>query len=298
MARFTQPVGIENAYATALRQYARRLRRALNLILIPKVPRIVDIANRYRSDANEPLGRSWIELHPDANEPLGQSWIELLEDLLEETLGVVTGVQQEGLAAVIGRYRAELGQLPGPSSAEQVGVAAYAEQINRHNIRQVVGTISAVYGEQYLRDEPWLVEMLRVWESENLRLIKSIPTQYVSDLQGKITRAINEGQKATDLVDTIKATYDQPVNRAELIAQDQVGKLHSQLVEERMRFIGVKEYKWRGILDARERPEHRAREGKVFSWDNPPYDGHPGVPIRCRCYPEPIWPKRDDVKLA
>jgi len=53
---------------------------------------------------------------------------------------------------------------------------------------------------------------------------------------------------------------------------------------------------WRGILDARERPEHVAREGKEFSWKNPPDDGHPGEPINCRCTAEPVLPSWEEME--
>lgn len=278
------PVGIERNYAKTLKQYARRLGKASNLILIPEVPRLVDMAGRYRPD--------------DAGSAVAErSWVDRLEELLEGTLGVVTSTQEGGLAAVVGRYRSELDQLPGPSTPGDVGVASYAEQISDHGRRQIVRMARAQYGEQYARAEPWLADMLRAWESQNLALIRSIPERYVDDLQGTVIRAINQGQSATDLSATIKSTYDTPVKRAQLIADDQVGKLHSQLVQARQQAIGVKEYVWRGILDARERPEHRAREGQTYKWTNPPSDGHPGQPVRCRCYPQPVWPPRDEARL-
>ena len=279
-----QPVGIERKYAKALKQYARRLGKACNLILIPEVPRLVEKANRYRTD--------------DADSAVAErSWVDQLSELLETTLGVVTGVQDAGLAAAIGRYRSELDDMPGPSTIDAIGVAGFAEEISEHGRRQIIRMTKAQYGEQYARDEPWLADMLRAWEAQNLSLIRSIPERYVQDLKGTVIRAINEGQSATDLAATIKSTYDQPVKRADLIAQDQVGKLHSQLAQARQRAIGVKEYVWRGILDARERPEHRRREGKTYEWSSPPSDGHPGTPIRCRCYGKPVWPPRDKARL-
>lgn len=279
-----QPVGIERQYAKALKQYARRLGKACNLILIPEVPRLVEKAKRYRPD--------------DAASAVAErSWVDQLSELLETTLGVVTGVQEAGLAAAIGRYRSELDDMPGPSTIDAIGVAGFAEEISEHGRRQIIRMTKAQYGEQYAKAEPWLADMLRSWEAQNLSLIRSIPDRYVDDLEGTVIRAINEGQSATDLAATIKRTYDQPVKRAQLIADDQVGKLHSQLAQARQRAIGVKEYVWRGILDARERPEHRRREGKTFKWSNPPSDGHPGSPIRCRCYGQPVWPPRDKVQL-
>jgi len=283
--RLQQPVGIERQYAKALKQYARRLGKACNLILIPEVPRLVESANRYRPD--------------DAATPVaGRSWVDLLAGLLESTLGVVTGVQDVGLAAVIGSNQPEVEALPGPSSADEIGVVVYAEQISEHGLRQIRRMTKAQYGEQYAKDEPWLTDMLRAWEAQNLSLIRSIPERYVEELQGTVIRAINEGQSATDLAATIKGTYDKPVKRAQLIADDQVGKLHSQLAQARQQAIGVKEYAWRGILDARERPEHRRREGRTYQWSNPPSDGHPGSAVRCRCYGQPIWPPRDKVTLT
>lgn len=260
--RMQQPTAIEREYVKELRRYARRLQVACNEILIPEIDRLVEMANRYRPDALDP-----------------RTWIEELEDLLAQVLSVVTGVRPEGLAAVI-------------------GVRRHANDISDHNRRQVQRMVKAKYGDDYAKAEPWLEQMLRTWEVENLRLIRSIPPQYADKLQGTIVRSINEQQSVTDIVNTIKSTYSQPVNRAELIARDQVGKLHSQLAQARQKAIGVKSYLWRGILDARERPEHRVREGREYDWDNPPWDGHPGTPINCRCYGQPVWPDRDEVELS
>jgi uncharacterized protein with gpF-like domain len=38
----------------------------------------------------------------------------------------------------------------------------------------------------------------------------------------------------------------------------------------------------------RQHGDHYAREGKVYSWDKPPADGHPGTPIGCRCFAQTI----------
>ena len=47
-------------------------------------------------------------------------------------------------------------------------------------------------------------------------------------------------------------------------------------------------YIWRSVRDDRSRGEHAKRHGQVFSWDNPPEDGHPGEAPNCRCWAEPI----------
>lgn len=77
-------------------------------------------------------------------------------------------------------------------------------------------------------------------------------------------------------------------SHADLIARDQLQKLHGRLNEERQRAAGVDRYTWTTQGDDRVRPEHAAREGRTFSWDRPPDEGHPGEPIACRCYAEAV----------
>ena len=45
-------------------------------------------------------------------------------------------------------------------------------------------------------------------------------------------------------------------------------------------------YIWRTVGDNRVRSEHAVRDGKTFSWDNPPDGGHPGEAPNCRCTAE------------
>lgn len=45
----------------------------------------------------------------------------------------------------------------------------------------------------------------------------------------------------------------------------------------------TKRYVWRAQRDERVRPSHRVRDGRIFSWSNPPDTGHPGEDYNCRC---------------
>lgn len=274
--KWNPPAGIERAYEKALKQYARRLQRASNELLMPELPEIVYLARRYRPDA--------LESSEEANEG---SWVDQLNAILTNVLGAALGTKLANIFA----------GMKGSGSASDIGVNRFGDQVSEHNKRQMLRQVKTVYGERYRRAEPWLQDLLRAWELENLKLIRSIPERYVDDLQGTIIRAINEGQSVTDLRDTIRATYDQPVNRASLIARDQIGKLHSRLTQYRQESIGIKSYRWRGVMDLRERPHHRRREGDIIQWSKPPYDGHAGQPIGCRCWAQPVWPPRDEVRL-
>jgi len=46
------------------------------------------------------------------------------------------------------------------------------------------------------------------------------------------------------------------------------------------------QYIWRTAGDGKVRGSHADRDGKTFSWDNPPAGGHPGEAPNCRCTAE------------
>lgn len=171
----------------------------------------------------------------------------------------------------------------------------FAGRVDAFNSNQFHALLRGAYGVDIVTAEPGIGPLMRVWEAENLRLIKSIPIQYLDNLQGRIVAAVARGESLRSLTAFVRDTYRLPMERAELIARDQIGKLNGRLTGYRQTNVGVSEYRWRGTLDARERDAHVAREGKVISWDTPPDDGHPGEPIRCRCWAEPVLPDLDDL---
>lgn len=174
-------------------------------------------------------------------------------------------------------------------------IALFAGRVDAFNSAQFHALLRGAYGVDIVTAEPRIAALLRVWEAENLRLIKSIPVQYLDTLQGRIVAAVARGESLRSLTAFVRDTYRLPTERAELIARDQVGKLNGRLTGYRQANVGVTEYRWRGTLDARERDAHVSREGKVIAWDTPPDDGHPGEPIRCRCWAEPVLPDLDDL---
>lgn len=51
----------------------------------------------------------------------------------------------------------------------------------------------------------------------------------------------------------------------------------------------TRHYTWRTAGDHKVRTAHAARDGQIFSWDNPSEHGHPGAEPNCRCWPEPYY---------
>lgn len=174
-------------------------------------------------------------------------------------------------------------------------ISEFARRTTSFNKQQFHGVLRSAYGVNVLTADPQLRDMLSVWEAENLELIKSLPTKYIDQLRGQVTAAVQSGKGLRDVVALVKKTGKVTKGRAELIARDQIGKLNGDITQARQQGIGVEEYRWRGVLDGRERSEHVAREGKTYRWDKPPEDGHPGQPIRCRCSAEAVLPDLDDL---
>ena len=62
------------------------------------------------------------------------------------------------------------------------------------------------------------------------------------------------------------------------------------------------EYIWRTVRDGKVRGAHAVREGKLFSWTNPPPGGHPAEDYNCRCWAETtkldMEPRAECTKLS
>lgn len=207
-------------------------------------------------------------------------------------------VRQDGISDWLENWLIVLLQavLPFVDEENIVGfVRGYVTQMADFNHKQFHKVVRSVYQVNIFTSEPWLEEVLRLAEWENIQLINSIPTQTLEKLRTRFMQAIRKGERWESVVDDVKSILNTNEKRATLIARDQIGKLNGHLTKLRQQNIGVKSYIWRGMLDERERAHHVDREGKQFDWDNPPDDGHPGEPILCRCYAEAVFPEFEDL---
>lgn len=199
----------------------------------------------------------------------------------------------DDLSALMAALLQRAGLLAAPL---QLSLPNIMQSINRHNDRQFQMVVKSNTGKDVgqlgvnvFRNEPFLRPLADAWIKTNTDLIKSFPTRFYPELEGIISRGVTSGLSVKAIQQEIKARYGVSDYRARLIAQDQTTKFHSQLTEYRLKSVGVEKYIWRSVQDSRVRPDHAERNGKEFSWDNPPYDGHPGQPVRCRCRAEAVW---------
>lgn len=156
--------------------------------------------------------------------------------------------------------------------------------------------VRAAFGVDVTLAEPWLRPAIKAFSVQNSTLIKSMKEDAIKRVSSWAAEAVRSGGRAEDMRKALQKQFAISKRKADLIARDQVGKLNADITQTRQMALGVDEYRWRGVMDSRERPEHVAREGKKFKWSKPPEDGHPGQPIRCRCNAEPVLTGLLDLK--
>jgi len=155
-----------------------------------------------------------------------------------------------------------------------------------------------------LKDAGWAVEfkMSRAMQdalnasiAENVALIKSIPEQYLTQVEGIVMRSYASGRDLETMVKELKALYPKAENRAVLIARDQSNKANAVVVRARQLELGIEYAVWQHSHAGRvPRPDHVAAHGKRYKVaEGCLISGEyilPGEKINCRCSARSILP--------
>lgn len=197
-----------------------------------------------------------------------------LDDSMEETLASILKVARGSFEQLTGRERIDTPE----DMAAKVSPIQKAETIRQ--FKQLLGV------DMFLADAN-LESVVKPFITENVGLIKSIGDEYFDQIEGVVLQKFKAGQRASVVADAIAERTGVAESRAKLIGRDQVGKLWGDLARTRQTEAGIGTYTWRTSGDERVRSAHQELNGKVFSWDKPPPEGHPGQPIQCRCWAEP-----------
>lgn len=227
--------------------------------------------------------------------------------LLKLQTGALSMMVSDGVqrSRVLERLDQEIARASDRFDAAANGIASStftrASEQNRERFERSVKKAIGIDTALILDDEN-IREQLDFSIQENVSLIKTIPQEHFN----KVRRAIidnYDGRKFPEgsLTNRLKKIGSISDRRAKFIARDQTAKFNGNITEARQTSAGIRQYIWRNLKDIRvtgypggpNKPSrlhgnHWIREGKIYSWNKPPSDGHPGQPIGCRCYPEPI----------
>ena len=157
-----------------------------------------------------------------------------------------------------------------------------------------------------LRDAGWSIEftmtpaMRDAFEAslaENVGLIRSIPAQYMQEVEGIVMRNYSAGRDLKSMVAEIRGRYKVASNKAWLISRDQSNKANSVVQRARQKELGITEGVWLHSHAGRTpRPTHVAMNHKRYSIEKGMWDSavqkyvFPGEEINCRCVGRSVLP--------
>lgn len=142
-------------------------------------------------------------------------------------------------------------------------------------------------------------DVLQAAVHENVSLIKSIPQQYLTQVEGMVMRSVQAGRDLESLNKDLLKHFNITRRRARLISKDQNNKLTAVIQRARQLELGVEEAIWVHSGGGKHpRPTHvKAGAGQVKysikdGWYDPAIKKNiwPGTEINCRCVGKPIVP--------
>lgn len=171
----------------------------------------------------------------------------------------------------------------------------------RHSTQQINASLKDVSKLFEIRSDLMDARMREVTvaaANEAAGLIKLIPQQYLQEVGGAVARSISSGNGMKDLIPFLDVKYGQNIRHARNVAHDQTRKAFTNISTARLKAAGVKKFEWRHSHGGRHpRKLHEELNGKVFSYDDPPYIGDMyGQPVHglpstlpnCRCFAKPV----------
>lgn len=148
-------------------------------------------------------------------------------------------------------------------------------------------------------DEPATKLAMEAASVEAAMYIRTIPQQHLGKVAKAVLTKFRQEQLPNNesLTDYIQRLGGMTRRHAQFIVRDQTSKMNAALVEHQSKSLGITQYEWVTADDERvvgnpsglypkgnrKHGNHYDRNGKTFDWNKPPFDGHPGQAINCRC---------------
>jgi SPP1 gp7 family putative phage head morphogenesis protein len=137
---------------------------------------------------------------------------------------------------------------------------------------------------------PAMRDIMKATVAENVSLIKSIPQEYLKNVEGAVMRSVQVGRDLGALSKELRTKFGVSKRRAALIARDQNNKATSAFQRARQVELGITEAIWmHSHAGKKPRRTHVAMNGKRYDvkqgmWDSDEKEYvFPGQLINCRC---------------
>ena len=127
--------------------------------------------------------------------------------------------------------------------------------------------------------------------------IRKFADEEIVKLRQEIQPLVMAGYRAETLEKIIAKREGVSARKAKFLARQETRLLVAEYTKNRMKQAGITRFRWRTVMDGRERPEHKALNGQIFAFDELPIidartgeKGMPGQAFNCRCWAEAvIW---------
>lgn len=251
----TQAKQIGVSYNSKLQQIVNEIKKDINANLLPLLR---DLSAQYSTQDSKPSVTK-------------DGWFDLIEGALR---------------LLIARWSSPEFRTIGEQLASDF--VRSADQVNRQRVERS-------FGMNLLVGEPNVDEYLQLATYNNVKLIQSIPEQYLGQVENIVLTNVRAGGRPSAIAEQLVKQYGISQNRAKFIARDQTAKVNSDLNSRRQQNAGFEYFQWSDSNDQRVRDRHREIANKVtaygkgvYRWDNPPLSSGgtpiiPGQDFGCRC---------------
>ena len=143
--------------------------------------------------------------------------------------------------------------------------------------------------------------------AENVNLIRSIPSQHFTQIEGDVLRAVQVGGDLGPLAEKLQKQYGVTKRRAALIARDQNRKAMAVVEKTRQQELGITQAIWKHSAGGRyPRKSHvkASLDGVVYNvaegWYDPDAEERiwPGTLVNCKCYCRAVLPGLASLREA
>jgi SPP1 gp7 family putative phage head morphogenesis protein len=195
------------------------------------------------------------------------------------------------LAAILRRIRARY---------ESPQFKALSDTVARQFVNAVDGRTQKNLGIDVYGNDENLQTVIEASIFDNTRLIKSIPEQYLAQVESIVVTNTRAGNRSSTIAAQLSEQFGVTQRRAKFIARDQTAKVNSAIAQKRIEAAGYEFFQWRTSRDNRVRDRHKDIAEKVteygkgiYRYDNPPLSDKgvpilPGVDYGCRCTQRPV----------
>ncbi|AUS00750.1 head morphogenesis domain protein [Vibrio phage 1.278.O._10N.286.54.E8] len=182
--------------------------------------------------------------------------------------------------------------------AERVA-SKFVQAVNLQNQQQFQNQYKS-FGINIYAGNQAVSDYLDATVKDNVRLIKSIPDQYLRQVESIVLGNMRSGMRPSAINKQLQDQFGVTERRARVISRDQVSKASNGLAKKRMESSGFKYFQWIDSKDSRVRSRHKHIANKVtkygkgiYSFSDLPIGEQgvpvaPGQPIQCRCVMRPV----------